>query len=135
MSIYERKGWYWGRKTIKGIEYRASLETRSKRDADAAHSRWVATLEQDVTPTKDTPFRVAVNTFTREHLPRLKPSSRIRYLQSLLLLADHFENKALTAITRADLAAFVSDRRKGNVSDATVLRDLACLVIGVHDRD
>lgn len=127
MSIYERKGWYWGRKTIKGIEYRASLETRSKRDADAAYGRWLATLEQDVTPTKDTPFRVAVNNFTREHLPRLKKSSRIRYLQSLLLLSDHFENKNLTAISRADLAEFVSARRKTGVSDATILRDLACL--------
>lgn len=129
MAIYWRNGWAHARKTIKGVEHREALETRSKREAESAHSRWVASLEADTggTSKKATTFAEAVNIFTEHHLPRLKKTSQVRYLQSLLLLTDYFEGKTLQGIGRQDLTAFVSSRRKDGVTDSSVLRDLACL--------
>lgn len=128
MSIYWRNGVAWGRKEIKGVTYRRSLGVRSKREAESAYTKWVANLTDATgTPGKDASFAVAVRTFTDHHLGRLKKSSQVRYLQSLLNLAAHFDGKTLREIGRADLSNYVSDRRKSGVSDPTIIRDLACL--------
>lgn len=128
MSIYWRNGVAWGRKEIKGVTYRRSLGVRSKREAESAYTKWVANLTDAAgTPGKDTSFAVAVRTFTDHHLGRLKQSSQVRYLQSLLNLTAHFDGKTLREIGRADLSTYVSDRRKSGVADPTIIRDLACL--------
>lgn len=135
MSIYWRNGWAHARKTIKGIEHRKALETKSKREAESAYQRWVAALEVERSgsgPTRSTSFVAAVNNFTEHHLGNLKKSSQVRYLQSLLILAGAFEGKTLQEISKSDLAMFVSDRRKSPIrktklSDATIIRDLQCL--------
>lgn len=129
MSIYWRNGWAYGRKTIAGVEHRKSFETRIKREAESAHVAWLAELykEQKAEKQTDASFRVAVDTFTEHHLGTLKKSSQVRYLQSLLNLAGHFDGKNLRAISRADLMSFVTARRKEGVTDGTIIRDLACL--------
>lgn len=126
MSIYWRNGWAWGRKTVKGVEYREPLGTRSKREAEGAYGRWLATFDAPATE-KGTTFREAVNIFTDNHLGTLKKSSQERYLVSLLNITPHFEHKLLKDISRGDLAKFMSSRRKGGVKDPTIIRDLACL--------
>lgn len=128
MAIYWRRGWAYARKTIKGVEYRQALNTRSKREADTAYVKWLASLEDAALPGKTaTSFHKAVDTFIDRHLSRLRKASQIRYLQSLLNLAPHFEGKMLQAIGRADLATYVAERRKDGVADSTIIRDLACL--------
>lgn len=126
MSIYWRNGWAWGRKTVKGVEYREPLGTRVKREAESAYGRWLATFDAGPSE-KGTSFREAVDTFTDNHLGTLKKSSQERYLVSLLNLTPHFEHKLLKDISRGDLAKFMSARRKDGVKDPTIIRDLACL--------
>ena len=126
MSIYWRNGWAWARKTIKGIEYRAPLGTRSKREAESAHAKWVAAFDE-VSAKKSASFREAVDRFTEDHLSNLKKSSQQRYLVSLLNLTPHFQGLRLEEISKVNLTAFMTARRKEGVSDSTIIRDLACL--------
>lgn len=129
MAVYQRSGWWYARKTVKGVEYRQALGTRSKREAETAYNRWVADLEEEAKPSRKlrASFRKGVNLFTEHHLGTLSRNSQTRYLQSLLNLTPHFYGKDLPDIGRADLASYVSARRKTGVSDATIIRDLACL--------
>lgn len=126
MAIYWRNGWAHGRKIIKGIEHRATFDTRSKREAESAHAKWLAGLEESPSD-KATTFREAVDLFTEHHLGTLKKGSQERYLVSLLNLTPHFERSALKDISRGELSKFVSARRKDGVTDSTIIRDLACL--------
>jgi len=141
MGIYQREGWWWARKTIKRLEYRDPLGTQSKREAEAAYARWLTDLENKIRGSKrgqrkETTFQEAVDNFTENHFPTLKPSARVRYLQSLLILTPHFEGKTLQEIGKADIGTFVTERRKAGVvkgkqkrpiKDSTIIRDLQCL--------
>jgi len=128
MAIYWRNGWAYGRKELKGVQYRQALGTRSKREAESAYQRWLGELEDAAAPTrKSASFRKAVDIFTEHHLPRLKKSSQVRYLQSLLNLTPHMEKKSLLEIDKVELAKYVAARRKEGVKDPTIIRDLACL--------
>lgn len=130
-KIYWRNGNAWARATIKGVERREPLDTRSPREAEDRFQRWIAALRAEKDSAwGDKPkstFRQAVDTFTAEHLPTLKTSSQKRYLVSLIALAPHFEAKSLQDIGKADLAGFVAARRRDGVTDSTIRRDLACL--------
>jgi integrase len=128
-SIYWRNGVAWGRATVKGVEYRESLGTRSSREAQANFQKWLGSLGagQSKWADKQTSFRAAVDNFNDNHLPTIKPSSQQRYLVSLIELSRHFERKTLQDISKGDLMAFVNARRKGGVTPSTIRRDLACL--------
>lgn len=128
-KIFWRNGWAWARKTVGGVEKREPLGTRSKSEAKKRFEQWLEKADQSSSRwvKAETAFASAVETFTEQHLPTLKPSSAQRYLVSLLALAPHFEGKSLQGISKADLAAFVSARRRDGVSDSTIRRDLACL--------
>ena len=62
-----------------------------------------------------------------EHLPRLKPSSRTRYMHSLLHVVDHLQGKFLDQITSSVLSDFVNKRRQDGVTSGSIRRDLSCL--------
>lgn len=128
-KIYWRNGVAWARATRQGKEVRQSLDTRSKTEARERFEKWLGELNNVSSRwhRAETHFATAVDVFSDRHLPTLKPSSRRRYLESLLKLAPHFENKTLQQIGKADLAAYVDARRKEGVTDSTIRRDLACL--------
>jgi integrase/recombinase XerD len=128
-KIFWRNGIAWARATSGGVEIRESLGTNSPREAKERFQAWLTNLPkgQSKWNKTDTSFRKAVEVFTDKHLPTLKPNSQTRYLVSLIELCKHFEQMSLQAISKADLAQFVADRRKGGVSDGTIRRDLACL--------
>lgn len=129
-NIYWRDGWAWARATVKGVERRESLGTRSKSEAQDRFEQFLARIADEKASKwekRKTPFREAVRVFTEDHLPTLKPSSQARYLLSLIQLTPHFEETALQDISRAGLSTFVAARRKAGVSDSTIRRDLACL--------
>src|SRR5262245_22506595 len=110
-NVYKRGAVYYGRATYKGKEFRESLETTSRADANQRLEEWLRRLKAShwgERPRRT--FDETVRRFTAEHLPRLKPSSRKRYLQSLLVLADHFGDKHLDEIGRGALRTFESAR-------------------------
>lgn len=128
-TIYWRKNRAWARATIKGVEYRHSLETTSKREAEKRFQQWLTELTQDASrwAKDETPFERAVRKFTEDHLPTLKPSSQKRYLVSLMTLEPHFAGQTLQGISKAALMEFVAHRRRERVTGSTIRRDLACL--------
>ena len=114
----------------------SGLERSSKREAE----RWLGDLDKRVYGSRSGPlvttFRQAVDNYIENHFPTLKPSARVRYLQSLLILSPHFEGKKLQQIGKADIGTFVTERRKAGVTngkhkrpikDSTIIRDLQCL--------
>lgn len=152
MGVYWRNGKAYGRKRIKGEEYRHPLGATSKRAADTAFETWVANLRASLkapATAEATPYEDAVRNFTENHFPTLKESSRKRYVQSLLVMNPHFAGKTLQAIGKGDISKFVAARRNAGkasprrrgpaprgsrseerhiaISDAAIIRDLQCL--------
>jgi len=132
----------WGRKRIRGQEYRGPLGTKSKRDAPAAYQDWLAQLEKDLKGEKTeqvtTTWREGVDNLITNHFPTLEASTKTRYLLSLEILSPHFENMTLQAIRKSDIGKFVTKRRSGGklskykgddetLSDSTIIRDLQCM--------
>jgi integrase len=129
-KVYWRNGWAWARATVKGVERREPLDTRSKAEAQERFEQFltrIAAERESKWTRKETPFREAVRIFTDDHITTLKPKSAQRYLVSLIALAPHFEHLTLQRISRVDLTKFMAARRKTGVTDSTVRRDLACL--------
>lgn len=128
-TIYWRNGWAWARATVKGVERRDPLGTRSKREAEESFQRWLAEIDAEKNPASDRrlAFRKAVEKFTDEHMAQLEKQTQRRYLESLVHLCVDFEGKDLAEISKKDLMAFVSRRRKEGVTSSTIIRDLSCL--------
>lgn len=129
-KIYWRNGVAYARAEVKGVERRRSLGTRSKAKAQERFEKWIAEIEaerQSNWTDKETTFRDAVRVFTDDHLPTLEKSTETRYLQSLIYLSEQFDGTTLQRITPVDLTKFIGTRRRQNVSDSTIRRDLACL--------
>jgi integrase len=65
--------------------------------------------------------------FIKDHLPTIKPSSRLRYVVSLRHLNAHFAGKMLHQITSSEMSDFEPVRRAAGVTTSTIRRDLSCL--------
>lgn len=55
------------------------------------------------------------------------PRTVKRYLDSLVIAGRHFSTMAIAAIGKAEINAFVAERRKGGVTNATIRRDLQAI--------
>lgn len=128
MAIYKRGKTYWARAQRDGREFRASLKTTSRRDAESRYRKWLDDL--DASAWGDRPRRTfddAADRFIAEHCATLKPASARRYNVSLKMLTDAFAGRFLDEITRDKLSEYETFRRSGGTSAPTVRRDLACL--------
>lgn len=128
-KIYWRNGWAWARATVKGVERRDPLGTRAKREAEERFQKWLAEIDDERRPGagRRLSFRKAVEKFTDEHMAQLEKQTQRRYLESLVHLCEDFDRRDLADISRKDLMAFMSRRRKAGVTSSTIIRDLACL--------
>jgi Phage integrase, N-terminal SAM-like domain len=72
-------------------------------------------------------YKEALERFTYDYLPTLKPRTQERYRSSLRQLNAAFGTLYLDEITRGRLADYASDRMKAGIKGATVRRDLAIL--------
>jgi integrase/recombinase XerD len=128
-NIYKKSGWYYGRKTIDGVEHNKALDTKSQGEAKERAAAWIEELKGTDWTKPVITFNDAVNYFIETHFPRLKQNTRTRYLNSLMHFADIWEGMALDNIGSAELSAFETARRKAGIADATIIRDLSCLSI------
>lgn len=128
--VYWRDGWAHGRKTHNGHEHRCALETQSATVAAQRVIEWIDKLKAANWGEKPSrSFADAVNLTTDRHLPRLKRSTRVRYVHSLLNLAQHLGDLGLDDVGSAELAKFEQARREAGISPATIRRDLATLSV------
>lgn len=127
-NVYRRGKVFYGRATHKGKEYRESLETTSRTVAQERLPEWVERLKASNWGEKPRrTFNETAQKFMDDHLPRLKPNSRTRYMHSLLHLTNHLSGKFLDQIGSAMLSEFEDRRRKDGVTNGSIRRDLACL--------
>jgi integrase/recombinase XerD len=129
-GIYKRGEIWWGRITRKGKEYRQSLGTSVKGQAQERLRRWsnelsAASWGEKVRRT----FNEAAEKFAVEHFAVVKPASARRYCVSLVNLAASFEGLHLDEISRGKLLEFETRRRTEGVTTSTIRRDLRCLSV------
>lgn len=135
-KIYWRKGRASARATIDGVEYRRALETASPREAEVRFQEWLGEIRGSKRRAPwdrhEATLQRAVDVHCDSHLATLREGTQERYIQSIGFLIEHFgADRTLQSIAHADLAGFVTWRRKGarknRVSSSTIRRDLACL--------
>ena len=127
-TVYKRNSTYWVRFQWRGKEVRRSAHTTSKATAQQflaglldEHRR----LDRGGNPRRT--YKEALERFTNDYLPTLKPRTQERYRTSFRQLNAVFGNLYLDEITRGRLADYASDRMKAGIKGATVRRDLATL--------
>ena len=69
-------------------------------------------------------FHDAVMEFSRKHLPTLTSKSQERYASSYTAVKPHLGPLELDAIGTAEISEFVTARRKAEVTERTIRRDL-----------
>lgn len=127
-TIYKRGKTYYGRVQHSGKDIRQSLETNVRSVAQKRLAEWLERLR--AARWGDKPRRTfdeMMESFGEEHLPRMRPKAAARYRTSVRALIEDFEGLYLDEITTDKLAEFELRRHRGGVSDATIIRDLACL--------
>jgi integrase/recombinase XerD len=127
-TVYKRNSTYWVRFQWRGTEVRRSAHTTSKATAQQflaglldEHRR----LDRGGNPRRT--YKEALERFTYDYLPTLKPRTQERYRTSFRQLNAVFGTLYLDEITRGRLADYASDRMKAGTKGATVRRDLATL--------
>jgi integrase/recombinase XerD len=129
-NVVWRNGQAYGRITRGGTEHWHALETSVASVAQERVGKWLAELKaQSWGEKRAYLFDAAVDLFTERHLPRVKPSTRKRYVHSLMNLADHLAGKDLGKIGSAELVSYETARRKAGVTTSTIRRDLATLSV------
>jgi hypothetical protein len=127
-TIYKRNSTYWVGFQHHGQEVRRSAHTTSKAIAQQFLARLVDEhhrLDRGGRPRRT--YQNALERFTHDYLPTLKPRMRERYRTSFRQLNFAFGNLHLDEITRGRLADHASARMKSGTKGATVRRDLATL--------
>jgi integrase/recombinase XerD len=127
-TIYKRNATYWVRFQWRGKEVRRSAHTTSKATAQQflaglldEHRR----LDRGGRPRRT--YNEALERFTYDYLPTLKPRTQERYRTSFRQLNAVFGSLYLDEFTRGRLADYASARMKTGTKGATVRRDLATL--------
>jgi integrase len=127
-TVYKRNSTYWARFQWRGNEVRRSAHTTSKSTAQQflaglldEHHR----LDRGGRPRRT--YKEALERFSYDYLPTLKPSSQTRYRTSFRQLSAAFGSLYLDEITRGRLGDYASARMKAGTKGATVRRDLATL--------
>jgi integrase len=129
-NVVWRNGQAYGRITRGGTEHWHALETSVASVAQERVRKWLEELKaQSWGEKRAYLFDQAVDLFTERHLPRVKPSTRKRYVHSLMNLADHLAGKDLGKIGSAELVSYETARRTAGVTTSTIRRDLATLSV------
>jgi hypothetical protein len=129
-SVFKRGRVWWIRYSRNGQEVRRSAHTRIKETAVkylGEQLEEVGRITRGGQPRRT--YREALERFSRDYLPSLKPSTQARYRISLKQMHSFLKNPYLDQITRTVLADYVSHRRQGGVTDATIRRDLEHLTV------
>jgi integrase/recombinase XerD len=130
-NLYQRGSAWYGRLVFRGREYRESLRTADRKEAEARFTVWRQRIEAGGEAAPDrVSFMAAVVAWDQTFLSKpesVKPGTAKRYRVSLRNLDADFGSLALEEITRRRVATFVQRRAREGVSNATIRRDLTAL--------
>lgn len=128
-NLYRRGKTWWGRLQRGGAEHRRSLRTADKAEARRRLQAWREEVSHAAFygEARHT-YRAAVVRWDTEWLPgNVAPRTADRYRLSLKALDPHFAGFDVDQITPKEIAKWVSRRKRDDVTNATVRRDLTAL--------
>jgi integrase/recombinase XerD len=133
-SIYWRNGWAWGKAQRNKKPLRRPLKTRDEATARIRLDAWIKELDEPAAlgGSGEQTVRQAIDKFTTDHLPTLRPGGIRRYYTSARWVLEHFGEMRLREVRSKHLYSFEKWRGKmrnrgKRVSIVTIKRDLAFL--------
>lgn len=112
-GLYKRGATYWARAQRDGREYRFSLRTSNRTDAQKRLQKWLNEMDAAAWGEKPPrPWSMVWERFMREHFPTIKPTSATRYAVSLKNLSKVLDGKSIQQVTTALLSEFETLRRR-----------------------
>jgi integrase len=130
-NLYRRGEIWWGRVKVKGNEYRGSLRTSVRAEAEGKLAAWrkeVMRRSSEAATGRGVTFEEACVRWVTEVLPHsVKPSVVRRYSVSITSMIPSFVGMAIADIDRKAIANFVVKRQRAGVTNSTIRRDLTAL--------
>lgn len=128
-NLYLRAGIYWARFKVNGVEYRVSLRTRSKQQAERFLTRKIDEVKARVYHGEKGPtsWPSAVVSWNTHCLADLGESTVDRYKTSLKQVRPFLDAKQMHEIDIACIRDLIKGRRKVGASTATIKRDLTAV--------
>ena len=131
-NLYLRGKIWWGRVKVKGNEYRGSLRTVVRTEAEKRLAAWRKDVVRRASKAgvigRGLTFEEACVRWVTEVLPRsVKPSVVRRYSVSITSMTPSFSGMLMSAIDQKAIANFVASRQRTGVTNSTIRRDLTAL--------
>ncbi len=128
-NLYKRGRIFWARFKVAGEEYRGSLRTPVRADAERRLKSWRKDVQDAVhfKLSPDKTWREAVLAWNQEAISDLADVTVKRYLVSLKQCKPKLDGLGLKDITVGTLRELVSLRRKLGATTATIRRDLTAI--------
>lgn len=128
-NLYLRKGTWWARFKVRGVEYRRSLRTavRSEAERRLANVRKQVEGEALFGIVEPRSFADAVESWTRHCTGDLNAKTTKRYLSSIKQVWRHLADVHVHKIDVPKLREMVKARRMEGASTATIKRDLTAI--------
>jgi integrase/recombinase XerD len=131
-NLYRRGEIWWGRVKVKGNEYRGSLRTSIRAEAERNLAAWrkevVRVSSEALATGRGVTFEEACVRWVTEVLPRsVKPSVVRRYSVSITSMTPSFSGMTMVDIDQKATANFVANRQRAGVANSTIRRDLTAL--------
>lgn len=128
-NLYKRGETWWARFKVRGIEYRRSLRTSVRKEAERRLETWRKQVEGEahfgiVEPRS---FAEAADQWQEHATADLGPKTVKRYLVSLKQCWPWLADKPVQTIDAATLREMVKARRIQGATTATIRRDLSAI--------
>lgn len=128
-NLYERNGLWYARAKVGGREYRRSLQTRDRREAERRLKQWLKGISPYHGTVRHT-YLEAAALWLEDCAGQWKPKTLKRYIQSLGVLEPYFRDMFWDQVTKAALQEFTRKRLQEGAKQATINRDLT-IVSGI----
>lgn len=128
-NIYLRNGTWWARFKVRGVEYRRSLRTTVRNEAERRLDATRKAIEREAFFGIAEPrtFASAVESWTEHCTGDLNPKTVARYMTSFKQVWRHLADTHVHQIDVPKLREMVKARRIEGASTATIKRDLTAI--------
>jgi integrase/recombinase XerD len=128
-NLYQRDGTWWARFKVRGVEYRRSLRTTVRGEAERRLGALRKQVEGEVRfgIVEPRSFADAVDSWTKHCVGDLNPKTVKRYMTSFKQVWPFLADKQVHRIDVQTLRDMVKARRIGGASTATIKRDLTAI--------
>jgi integrase/recombinase XerD len=128
-NLYKRGETWWARFKVGGVEYRRSLRTSVRSDAERRLRALKKDIEEEarfgITPPQI--WQAVVLSWNTHAIGDLSPKTRKRYLTSLNQVRPWLDGLEIRRIDIAKLREMVKGRRVSGATTATIRRDLTAI--------